>query len=299
MRIDNNVFKISVSFGYSKERTVEWLLQFSNNAAHKDTVIVPRAEGPDFIGVGIHKSGTTWLAEMLSQHPGILLTKKEINFFVRYFYKGYRWYHNWFADKNGRMAGECTPNYIISPRPDSTHREFYPHWNPRRSLYFWRRQPSARDELKSRYPGIVVYAIFRNPVDRAWSAYWFWRSRKERLGKRVVSFDKMWADDGRWIRTQGLYADHLTYWREAFPDFGVFFFEDIKDDPLGLVRSVCRLLGVDDTFTPRNYARNERKGQYEPMSPELREKLVDFYRDQIFRFSEMTGRDLSHWLKVS
>jgi hypothetical protein len=34
------------------------------------------------------------------------------------------------------------------------------------------------------------------------------------------------------------------------------------------------------------------------MPPEVREPLVKFYKDQILRFSEMTGRDLSHWLEV-
>ena len=264
----------------------------------KRQTLSPRSEGPDFVGVGIHKSGTTWLADMLAQHPDILIPKKEINFFVRYFHKGYRWYNNWFCDKNGRVAGELTPSYFISPRPDTTHREFYPHWNPRRVLLFWRKQPSARDELKTHYPGIRVFAIFRNPIERAWSAYWYWRKRKERLGKRTVSFEKMWDDDGRWIRTQGLYADYLQYWLEAFPDFGVFFYGDIMEKPLSLLREVYRFIGVDDSFTPKNYTQNLRKGRYQPIPPEIYEMLLNFYKSQILKFSEMTGRDLSHWLKI-
>ena len=250
------------------------------------------------MGVGVHKSGTTWLADILAQHPQILMTKKEINFFVRHFHKGYRWYHRWFLEKHGRMAGDCTPNYFISPRPDSSHKEFYPHWNPRRALLFWRKKPSARDELKAHYPGIRVFAIFRNPADRAWSAYWYWRRRKERLGKRIVSFEKMWDDDGRWIRTHGLYADYLGYWREVFPDFGVFFYDDIKKDPLTLIRGVYSVVGVDETFTPKNYVQNPRKGQYAPMPSSMRDRLAAFYKTQILRFSEMTGRDLKHWIEV-
>jgi hypothetical protein len=233
---------------------------------------------------------------MISQHPGVLLPKKEINFFVRHFHRGYQWYHDWFRDKRGRIGGDFTPNYIISPRPDPTHREFYPNWNPRRALYFWRRQPAARDELKRRYPEVRVLAIFRNPIDRAWSEYWFWRKRRERNRKRYVSFEKMWADDGRWIRTRGLYADQLAFWRGAFPEFGVFFYDDIKDDPVGLTQAVFRFIGVDDSFVPKDYTRKVNKTSYDPMSPELRKMLVDFHRDQILRVSEMTGKDLSHWL---
>jgi len=267
------------------------------NHLNKDTPMVPRLKGPDFVGVGVQRAGTTWLAFVLAQHPEVLITKKEIDFFVRKFRKGYRWYHNWFRNKNGRMAGEITPNYIISPRPDSTHKEFYPKWNPRRKLLFWQKKLSARDELKTHYPGIRVFAIFRNPVDRAWSYYWFWKRRKNKLGKRVIPFERMWADDGRWIKTQGLYAHHLSYWREVFPDFGIFFYDDIQKDPVGLVKAVYRFIGVDDNFIPETN-RWVNKGKYEPMPPAIREMLVDFYREQILKFSAMTCRNLSHWLKI-
>jgi len=259
---------------------------------------LPSPQGPDFVGVGVHKAGTSWLGTMLAQHPRLFINKKEISFFVRFYHKGYRWYHRFFKNKNGRFAGELTVSYITSPRPDPQHREFYPKWNPRRLIFFWRKQPSARDELKKWYPGVRVFAIFRDPADRAWSAYWFWRRRKERLGKRVVDFETMWRDDGRWIRTRGMYADQLAYWREAFPDFGVFFYDDIKSDPVGLAQSAFRFLGVDDTFVPEGYDRKVNKTDYNPMPPEIREMLVEYYRDQIIRFAEMTGRDLSHWLRV-
>lgn len=259
----------------------------------------PRPQGPDFVGVGVQKAGTSWVGHILAQHPQLLMSKKEINFFVRYYHKGYRWYHNWFNDKQGRLAGEFTQSYIISPRPDPEHREFYPNWNPRRTIFFWREQPSARDQLRKHYPGIRVFAMFRDPADRAWSAYWYWRRRKERIGKRSADFDTMWADDGRWIKSRGMYADQLSYWREAFPDFGVFFYEDIKTNPACLARSLFRFIGVDDTFVPQGYERKVNKTDYNPMPPEIRAMMVNYYREQILRFADMTGRDLSDWLRVS
>lgn len=284
-----------------------------------------RPEGPDFVGVGVQKSGSTWLADILAQHPKILMPRKDIHFFNRYFYQGYSWYHSWFANKQGQVAGDFTPNYFISPPPAHMTKEFYPHWNLRRILLyrsrklaqldcvtqgdslsgklyrillFWlQKQPSVRDELKAHYPGIRVLAIFRNPVDRAWSAYWDWRRRKDLKGNRFVSFDKLWSHDGRWIQTHGLYAKYLVYWREAFPDFGVFFYDDIKKDPIGLARSVYRFIGVDNTFVPETN-RQLNKGEYEPMPGETKKMVVDFYREQILKFSAMTGRDLSDWLKI-
>jgi hypothetical protein len=68
----------------------------------------PRESGPDFVGVGVQKSATTWVADVLEQHPGVLLRRKEINFFVRHFHRGWGWYESYFADKQGRMAGELS-----------------------------------------------------------------------------------------------------------------------------------------------------------------------------------------------
>ena len=62
--------------------------------------------------------------------------------------------------------------------------------------------------------------------------------------------------------------------------------------------SLC-YIGVDDTFVHDGFERKVNKTDYNPMPPETRQMLVDYYREQIERFAEKTGRDLSHWLRVS
>jgi hypothetical protein len=259
-----------------------------------------RSAGPDFIGVGAQKSGTSWIGYVLAQHPQIFCPRKGVNFFVRYFHRGYGWYQHWFDDRGGRKAGEISSNYLYSPRPDAAHKQFYPRWIPRERLFFWRRRPSARDEIHARYPDVKVFAIFRNPIERAWSHYWMWRNRKERIGKakRVVPFHQMFRDDGRWIRTQGYYGHYLAHWREHFPDMGVFFYDDLQRDPLGLARQLFGFLEVDPDFVPET---DEPifKGSYEPMADADRALVVEAYREDNRRFSELVGRDFSHWLKGS
>lgn len=259
--------------------------------------VQPRERGPDFVGVGVQKSGTTWVADVLAQHPGVLLRHKEISFFVRYFHRGWEWYESFFEGRQGRVAGELSVNHLYSPRPDPSRREFYPSWNPRRQLYFWRRYPSARDELAERYPGLRVFALFRNPVDRAWSHYSMWRERRERNDKRVVPFERMFADDGRWIRTQGLYAHWLDHWRERFPGFGVFLYDDIVNDPKTLARELYRFVGVDPSFEPV-LDRRVNEGRAKATMPDaVRALLRDAYRDEVLRFEQRIGRDLGAWLR--
>jgi len=254
-------------------------------------------DGPDFIGVGVQKSGTTWVARRLAEHPQILLGKKEISFFTHEFHRGYGWYHALFAGKGARLAGEISPNYFISPRRDEPRLEHYPRW----SLQSWwkhlvRPFPSARDEIRKTYPGIKVFAVFRNPVDRAWSQYWMWAERRERVGKKrlVVPFERMFRDNGRWIQDYGRYGTWLKHWREAFPDFGVFLYDDLVADPAAFIRSIYRFLGVEETFAP-TLGQREFAGRYPAMDPATRAMLADFYRGEVGEFFRLIGRELP-WL---
>ncbi len=255
------------------------------------------SRGPDFVGIGVQKSGTTWAGDILAQHPKILIQKKEISFFVHHFHKGYDWYEKWFQGRGNGIAGEFSVNYIYTPRPESTIKEYYPKWNPRRKLLFWRNNPSARDELKRCYPEVKVLAFFRNPIQRAWSHYWFWRNRRELNRKCVVSFQQMFKEDGRWLQLQGNYADLLSFWRHSFPDLGVFLFDDIQERPVALTRELFEFVGVDPGFVPV-FSGAVNSGDYPLMPKDIQRDLIEYYREQILCFAAMIGRNLDHWLVV-
>ena len=125
-----------------------------------------------------------------------------------------------------------------------------------------------------------------------------WAEKLNRTGKArlMVPFEKVFWDNGRWIRTHGHYARHLKYWREAFPEMGVFLFDDLVADPAAFISSVYRFLGVDDTFVGALGGSMNRR-RYEPMSEETRRTVLDYYRGEIREFSALIGRDLSHWLE--
>jgi hypothetical protein len=259
-----------------------------------------RESGPDFVGVGVQRAGSTWVASVLRQHPQVWLREKEISFFTRHYHKGWRWYEDHFAGRGGRAAGEFSVNYFYAPRPHGTRREFYPWWNPRRALQFWRTLPSPRDMLAARYPGLRVFVVLRNPVERAWSHYWYWMGRRTRPGrhwipKRTASFERMFRADGRWIATQGCYADHLAHWRERFPGMGVFFYDDLRADPAAFARALYRFVQVDPDFAPETGKRLNAR-EYAPLPPALRRMLSLHYREQVERLEPMVGRDLSDWL---
>ena len=53
---------------------------------------------------------------------------------------------------------------------------------------------------------------------------------------------------------------------------------------LGLLKSI-RSINVENT-------------QRKPLSVELRQRIIDSYRSDIYKLSKLTGRDLSHWLEL-
>jgi len=70
---------------------------------------------PNFLIIGAQKSGTTWLARILKQHPEIFVYGKEIHFFDRQqnFDKGIDWYKGHFEEiPHKQFVGEKTPDYL-------------------------------------------------------------------------------------------------------------------------------------------------------------------------------------------
>ena len=130
----------------------------------------------DFIGIGMHRSGTTWLSECLRQHPDVLFPKrskepnaqldhltlkedKELDFFTVNFLvdkvsgqrlnnygKGLAWYLAQFPEaRPGKVRGEFSPAYM----------EF----------------DHAAGLIHDAFPDIKLLVMLRNPVEMAYSLY--------------------------------------------------------------------------------------------------------------------------------
>jgi hypothetical protein len=66
-----------------------------------------------FLGIGAQKSGTTWLFEMLRQHPEVAFPAgKEVHFWDQRNDRSVDWYLGLFPD-NGKKNGEITPAYAF------------------------------------------------------------------------------------------------------------------------------------------------------------------------------------------
>ena len=148
----------------------------------------------DFIGIGTARSGTTWLYNCLRKHPDIFMpTKKELHFFDcdKQFSKGINYYNNYFVDrKNELIQGEFTPRYILY----------------KESLL----------RIKNLYPGVKIIISLRDPVDRAWSQYNFFKynKKKEPSDNFKLALNAFYKED---YLEKSLYHKQLVNVFDLFP----------------------------------------------------------------------------------
>jgi hypothetical protein len=238
---------------------------------------------PDFLIIGVMKGGTSSLFYHLLQHPQILKPlQKELRFFSRNYTPDRSEYQKFFPLKATQqvkarlirkpvITGEATPNYF-----------FY---------------PTAASRVWHHLPNVKLIVLLRNPVDRAYSHYQHLITRsaypytfEEAIQKELEElpavrdryFSNPLIHDYRLTRfsllERGKYSNHLARWLSYFASqqLKVFSSERFFQDPARVYQEATAFLGLDpdhkQEFKPRNI------NQYDPLSSETREWLVNFYR---------------------
>jgi hypothetical protein len=219
---------------------------------------------PNFFIIGAQKAGTTSLYHYLNQHPQIYMSPiKEPFFFdheidsngevVQQEFRGHRQaprfvnleeYRALFRGAKGETAiGEASPLYIYAP--------------------------GTPERIKKHVPEARSIALLRNPADRAYSAFLY----AVRIGvEPLTEFAQALREEkdrirNNWhyvfhYRNRGLYHAQLKRYYEVFgrERIGVWLYEDLRDDPVSVARSVFRFLGVDDAFTSDTSSKHNPAG---------------------------------------
>lgn len=206
----------------------------------------------DFIGVASSRSGSTWLAECLREHPQIdlpvgsdgseplgtenLREGKELDFFSvgdycvsarstwrrSTYINGLAWYLDQFpASRPGRIRGEFSPDYHCYSKSAET--------------------------IRRTFPDAKIIMILRNPVDSLDSV------RRFMVAGRHLPIETLEDDDlmDPYLDLK-LYARTLKQFFDEFPraNIKVILYEDMTENPADVVADVYRFLGVADDFVP-------------------------------------------------
>lgn len=194
----------------------------------------------NYAGIGVAKSGTTWIATCLDEHPQVCMAiGKETNFFVinhvasimpvqSRFYgtSHYELGMDWYRDRyklatDGQRLGEFSNAYIFDPE-------------------------SAR-LLHEHNPELKLMCCFRNPVDVLYAGY----HQLSRVQPVHDDFETTLEKYPSLMR-YGTYVENLRPFLERFSreQFHFMLFDDLKADAESMFSGICRFLGVDDTFIP-------------------------------------------------
>ncbi|MEO8107017.1 MAG: sulfotransferase [Actinomycetes bacterium] len=264
---------------------------------------------PTFVIVGAQKSGTTTLHDLLGQHPHVWVSDpKELHYFDKYHARGIDWYAEQF--RPGRMEvawGESTPFYLYKDR--------------------------ARQSMAEALESTVFIAILREPVSRAYSQYWFARSKNvEQLStfaEAIAAEPDRLAAKGDGQPAKGSYLDRGRYYRQLVDleervgrhRLMVHLAEDLRAEPKRVLQDTCRFVGVTSDFVEQIEIRerntfadrtvNSEKGladadllrrsktvpadAYPAIDPSLQAELRARFREDNERLADWLGRDLSAW----
>jgi hypothetical protein len=245
---------------------------------------------PDFVIIGAQKSGTSFLYDLLTQHPYVKRAAlKELHYFDRHFDRGIEWYRSQFPlprwkEERKSITGEATPNYL-----------FHPH---------------AARRMAEVVPQARLIVLLRNPVDRAYSNYY----KEVKRGGETLQFeeaieveearsrgqmDKMLEDDRYTSFNQqqfsylsrGIYVDQLLRWSGFYSknQMLVLKSEDFYERPLDTLKLVLHFL-PDWQPDPRVLT---KKGttRYSRMNPATRQRLEDYFEPHNRRLYEYLGVD--------
>lgn len=193
----------------------------------------------DFIGIGVQKSATTWIARCLEEHPEIhfatipyqnnesnfLHYSKELHFFnndSRYD-KGYKWYHDKFEFGSGK-SGEYSTLY-------------FPDKNTPKRIYQYN-------------PDVKLLLCLRNPIDRAFSQH-LHEIMGGNLQQQEFNFWDAIPNHPEYIE-QGKYSTHLKSYLDFFEldQIHIMFYEHIKESPEKVLFDLFNFLDIDTSFKP-------------------------------------------------
>ncbi len=249
---------------------------------------------PDFVIIGAQKCGTSFLYQLLAQHPHVKPAfAKEVHYFDLNFRKGDNWDRSYFPlqMRNSRtyITGEASPYYL-----------FHPH-APRRA--------------STVLPDAKLIVMLRNPVDRAYSHYQHQVKRGKGEGRETLTFEeaieaekrilpgevsKMLQDEfyeslrhrTRSYLRRGIYIDQLLAWSSFFPRKQMLILksEDLFNDTTNVLERILDFLKIPH-WVPETYS-IPNKREYAGVSPLIRQRLDEYYKPHNQRLYEYLGVDL-------
>ena len=206
------------------------------------SVSTPLEKAPDFLCLGVPKAGSTWLHNLLDEHPQIFLPEeiKEIHYFDRHFSRGQFWYSKFFEARQShhKVAGDITPHYLYT-------------------------NPENITPFKTLTKFIIIH---RDPSDRCLSHYKF----RVKLDNYKGSFEDF-LDDYPHAIEWGMYGKYFAEFLKHYQrhQFLIISFTEAVRDVAYTKKILSEFLDIDVTLFPENAGKSVVNKTSTPRSPYL------------------------------
>jgi hypothetical protein len=249
----------------------------------------PRPKGGPFFIIGAQRSGTTYLYDLLSEHPDIVMARPK------------RPEPKWFLDPAKAVLGPQAWEKALFPGVTSEPKML----GEKGTSYI--ENPQAAAAILSVFPEARSIVILREPVARALSNYRFSVENGAESAKAEEALDpngperpydrkKFSASPFAYLR-RGHYVDYLEGWARTFPKerTHVVLFEELTTGPKAL-EGLCDFLGLPH-YRPETLGKvvNAAAEPMPELSPQLLQELRRHFEEPNQRLEKLLGRSLSVW----
>ena len=267
-----------------------------------------RADGarPDFLCVGVHKGGTTWLYQRLDSHPDFWMPPLKELHYLDQLGRVKRSSSPQCRDERDRHFLESMNSLSAKPHLDLEH--YGQLFEPKGALLSGDISPNystLSNEVIRRvvryFPNLKVIFLARDPVERVWS-----HLSMEVHYHQIEAFDFTNIDEvDRNLLRRGLLlrsypSTIVARWkRHVHPDrFRIYFFDDLQRNPTELRRCILDFLGADPDKAENSVSADHngwaRMGKL-PLTDKVRSHLAQFFKKELKTCAARLGGAARDW----
>jgi hypothetical protein len=289
---------------------MRWAWPFNGRARDErhrgGTGTLTETPGPDFLCIGAHKAGSTWLYQQLDSHPDFWMPPvKELHYF----------------DQLSRVQRAARPRCTderdlrflerlrsLSAEPGIDLENYGRLFEPKASLRSGDISPNYSTlsnkvirQVVGYFQNLKVLFLARDPVERVWS-----HLSMEVHYRQIEPFDVTNIDEvNRNLLRRGMLLRSypsavVARWkRYVHPEqFRVYFFDDLQSNPAELRRSILCFLGADPDKTSSRLTANHNswtRMEKLPLTNKVRSHLAKFFKNELKTCAARLGGPARDW----